>query len=114
VGATRTGCPPHRSRETRASRTCCRGFHDRDRQLVDERWAPDPHRDALARLRRELVAEQLVEEVEIRRLGARRLGEHSVETFSHVPEIDAAQVLDDACVDDFSGALTVIHLAPGM
>ncbi len=60
----------------------------------------DSHLDAAAVLGGHLVAEQAVKELEIGRLGTRRFAEHGVDPLSDVAEREAAQVLDDASVNE--------------
>ena len=68
----------------------------------------EPHRDAGPLLGVDLLPQHRVEEVEIRRLGARRLIEHGIEPLGHVAQTQSGQLLRDAGLDD--GA----HCAPPM
>ena len=58
----------------------------------------EPHRDAGALFRVDLLLQHGVEEVEIRRLGARRVIEHGVEPLGHVAEPQAGELIGDARV----------------
>ena len=62
----------------------------------------DPHRDALLLLRIRLFAEDLVEEVEVRRLAARGLRENAVEPLRYRPEPELEETLFDARSDDLA------------
>ncbi len=66
----------------------------------------DAHGDALALLGVDLLAQQLVEEVEVGRLGARGLGQDRVEALGHVAEAQPDQVLVDTGVDEFGSCRT--------
>ena len=58
------------------------------------------HRDAGPLLRVDLLAQDAVEEIEIGRLGPRRVIEHGIEPLGDVAEPQARELLDDAGVND--------------
>ena len=60
----------------------------------------ESHRDARALLGIDLLAQDGIEEVEIRRLGARGVVEHGVEALGHVAQAKSRECLDDAGVHD--------------
>src|ERR1700759_557306 len=60
----------------------------------------DAHLNALASLGLKLIGQHLVDEIEVRRLGARRLGEHGVEALHDVEQMQLLEAFEHARVDD--------------
>jgi hypothetical protein len=69
-------------------------FHGREVRDLES------HRDARALLGLDLLPQDGVEEVEIRRRGAGRIGEYRIEPLGDVPETQARELLDDPRMDN--------------
>jgi hypothetical protein len=67
----------------------------------------DPHRDPLALLRADLLAQDGVEEVEVGGLAASRGGKQCVELLGDATEPKPPEVVEDAGADDLAA-----HAAP--
>jgi hypothetical protein len=62
----------------------------------------DAHRNPLALLGVDLLAEQLVEEIEVGRFGSGGGGENRVEALGDMAEVELGEPLDDASMDELA------------